>query len=53
MSPDLSQIHIPMSTDSIFVHRAATRTPFRDEPPADGIYGRLPAAMGRRVSDSS
>ena len=40
MQPDLSQIHIPMGTASIFTHPSLTRLPFRGEPPEDGILSR-------------
>ena len=48
MQIDLGKVEIPLDTASIFTHPALTRTPFRGEPIADGIDGRLMDALGRR-----
>ncbi len=47
MSRDLAGINIPIGTASIFTHPTLTLTPFRGEPPEDGIDGRLLDVLGR------
>jgi hypothetical protein len=47
MRVDLGEIEIPLDAASVFTHPALTRTPFRGEPLADGIDGRVMDALGR------
>jgi hypothetical protein len=47
MKADLGQVEIPLETASVFTHPVLTRTPFRGEPLADGIDGRVMDALGR------
>jgi len=43
----LEGIELPVLTESIFARPAAVLTPFRGEPPDDGIDGRLLRSIGR------
>jgi len=44
----LAGISLPLLSESLFARPAAALTPFRGEPPTDGIDGRILEQLGRR-----